>query len=93
MITVKEDMVLIGISELRNKVSDVLSKIKKHRVILTKRNKPLGVIIDYDEYQEMQRIIDEVEDLALGYIAKDRLERKGKKYVSLDEAEKKVGLR
>lgn len=93
MITVKEDMALIGIAELRNKASDVLSKIKKHRVILTKRNKPLGVIIDYDEYKEMQRIIDEVEDLALGSIAKDRLERKGKKYVSLDEAEKKVGLR
>ena len=41
MITVKEDTALIGIAELRTKAADVLKEIKKHRVILTKRNNPV----------------------------------------------------
>jgi len=93
MITLKEDTILTGIAELRNKASGVMEKIKKYRVILTKRNKPLGVIIDYEEYEHMQEMLEEVEDFVLGTIAGERLKRKGKKTVTLDEAEKKVGLR
>ena len=93
MITLKEDTTLVGIAELRNKASEVMEKIKKYRVILTKRNKPLGVIIDYEEYEHMQEMLEEVEDFVLGAIAGERLKRKGKKTVTLDEAEKKVGLR
>lgn len=93
MITLKEDTTLVGIAELRNKASEVMDKIKKYRVILTKRNKPLGVIIDYEEYEQMQEMLEEVEDFVLGTIAGERLKRKGKKTVTLDEAEKKVGLR
>ncbi len=93
MIIFKEDTALIGIAELRTKAADVLKKIKKYRIILTKRNKPVGMIIDYDEYLQMQRVLDEVEDLVLGNIAKDRLERKDKKFITLDEAEEKVELK
>ena len=93
MITLKEDTALVGIAELRNKASEVMKKIKKYRVILTKRNKPLGVIIDYDEYEHMQKLLEEVEDFVLGTIARERLKRKGRKAIPLDEAEKKVGLR
>ncbi len=93
MITLKEDTTLIGIAELRNKMSEVMKKIKKHRVILTKRNKPLGVIIDYDEYEHMQKMLEEVEDFVLGTIARERLKRKERKAISLADAEKKVGLR
>ena len=49
MITLKEDTTLVGIAELRSKASELMKKIKKYRVVLTKRNKPLGVIIDYEE--------------------------------------------
>ncbi len=70
-----------------------MKKIKKHRVILTKRNKPLGVIIDYKEYEHMQEMLEEAEDFVLGAIAGERLKRKGRKAITLDEAEKEVGLR
>ena len=93
MITLKEDTTLIGIAELRTKASEVMENIKKYRVILTKRNKPLGVIIDYEEYEHMQEMLEEVEDFVLGTIAGERLKRKGRKTLTLDEAEKKVGLR
>jgi prevent-host-death family protein len=93
VIILKEDTALIGVAELRNKASEVMKKIKKYRVVLTKRNKPLGVIIDYEEYQHMQNMLEEVEDFVLGTIARERLKRKGKKSITLDKAEKKVGLR
>lgn len=93
MLTVKEDTALMGVAELRTKTADVLKEIKKHRVILTKRNKPVGVIIDYAEYERMQEMLDEVEDIVLGNIARERLKRKDKKVITLEEAERKVGLR
>jgi len=93
VITLKEDTTLIGIAELRSKASEVLKKIKTYRVVLTKRNKPMGVIIDYEEYEHMQNMLEEVEDFVLGTIAGERLKRKGRKAITLDKAEKKVGLR
>lgn len=93
MLTVKEDSTLIGVAELRTKAADVIKEIKKQKVILTKRNRPVGVIIDYDEYEKIQHILDEVEDMVLGNIARERLGRKDKKAITLEEAERKVGLR
>jgi len=93
VITLKEDTTLIGIAELRNKAGEVIKKIKKNRVVLTKRNKPIGVIIDYEEYEHMQEMLEEVEDFVLGTITRERLKRKDGKAISLDEAEKKLGLR
>jgi len=93
MLTVKEDCAIMGISELRTRAADLLKEIKKHRVILTKRNRPVGVILDYDDYEKMSRLLDEVENLVLGDLAGKRLSRKGKKTITLEEAEKKVGLR
>lgn len=55
MLTLKEDTALIGMAELRTRAADVLKEIKKHRVILTRRNRPVGIIIDYDEYEKIER--------------------------------------
>ncbi len=92
MYTFKEDSSIVGVAELRSKTSNVLNEIKKNKVILTKRNKPVGIIIDYKEYEKMQKIIDEVEDIVLGNIARDRIKRKDREAISLEEAEKRVGL-
>jgi prevent-host-death family protein len=93
MITVKEDTALIGVAELRTKAADVLKEIKRHRVILTRRNRPVGVIIDYDEYEKIEQTLDEVEDIVLGNIARARLKRRDRKAITLEDAERKVGLR
>lgn len=93
MLTVKEESAIIGVAELRTKAADVLREIKKHSVILTRRNRPVGVIIDYDEYEKMQQMLDEIEDIVLGNIAKERLARKDKKMITLEDAEKRVWLR
>lgn len=93
MLTVKEDTAVIGVAELRSKAANVLKEIKKHKIILTKRNRPVGIIVDYGEYEKMEQLLEEVEDVILGKIAQERLERKGKKAVTLENAERKVGLR
>ncbi|HBR16557.1 MAG: hypothetical protein A3G39_09915 [Deltaproteobacteria bacterium RIFCSPLOWO2_12_FULL_43_16] len=93
MLTVKEDTAIIGVAELRSKAANVLKEIKKHKIILTKRNRPVGIIVDYGEYEKMEQLLEEVEDIILGNIALERLERKDKKTMTLEQAERKVGLR
>jgi len=93
MITVEGKTTIVGVAELRKVMSDILEKIKSNKVILTKRNKPVGVIVDYEEYKKMEDIIDSLEDYILGHLAKDRAKRKDKRLISLEEAEKKLGLR
>jgi len=90
MLTVKEDTAIIGVAELRSKAANVLKEIKKHKIILTKRNRPVGI---YGEYEKMEQLLEEVEDIILGNIALERLERKDKKTMTLEQAERKVGLR
>ena len=93
MITVDEKTIIVGVAELRDHVVEVLKQLKNHKVILTSRNKPVGVLIDYDEYEKISRIEEEFEDLVLSLVARERSKRKGRKTITLEEAEKKVGLR
>jgi len=93
MITVEEKTTIVGVAELRKVMSDILERIKSNKVILTRRNKPVGVIVDYEEYKKMEEVIDSLEDYVLGHLAKERAQRKGKKLITLEEAEKKLGLR
>jgi prevent-host-death family protein len=93
MISVKENTVLVGITELRKMIPEILKKIKHEKVVLTRRNKPIGILVDYDEYEKMEEMIDTLEDQLLGLLAKQRASRKGRKTIDLEEAEKRVGLR
>ncbi len=92
MFTVEGKTTLVGMAELRKLTKEILEKLKSSRLILTKRNKPVGVILDYEEFQNIEEIIEALEDYILGTLAKERAKRKGKKAVSLEEAEKRLGL-
>jgi len=93
MITVEGKTTLVGVAELRKVTAEILKKIKSSKVILTKRNKPVGVILDYEEYQKIEDIMEALEDYILGSLAQERAKRKDQKVISLEEAEKKLGLR
>jgi len=92
MITVEGKTTLVGVAELRKTTKEVLEKLKSNKVILTKRNKPVGVLLDYGEFQRIEEIMEALEDYILGTFAKERAQRKGKKVISLEEAERKLGL-
>ena len=93
MISVEEKATIVGVAELRSMISDVLEKVKTSKVILTRRNKPVGVIVDYEEFLKMEEILDTYEDFILGYLAKERAERKDKKLLTLEEVEKRLGMK
>ena len=93
MLTVKEDTTVIGITELRKMIPEVLKKIKREKVILTRRNQPIGILVDYQEFERIEQMIDLIEDHLLVKLASDRASRKGRKTISLEAAEKRVGLK
>lgn len=92
MLTVKENATIVGVAELRKVMKEVLEEMKTNRVILTKRNKPVGVLIDYQEFRRMEEILEALEDRVLGKAAEERGKRKARKWVPLEEAEKKLGF-
>lgn len=92
MITVEGKTTLVGVAELRKTAAEILKKLKSNKVILTKRNKPVGVILDYEEFKKIEDIMEALEDYVLGSLAQERVKRKDQKVISLDEAEKRLGL-
>ncbi len=91
MFTVKEDTTLVGISELRTNFDKVLEALTKYKVLLERRNKPLAVIVPIEKYNHMEEIIELIEDIGLGYLARERyLGSKPSDYIDIDEAEKKL---
>ncbi len=91
MYTIKEDTTLVGVSELRNRIEKVLEEARHHKVVIEKRNKPVAVLIAIDQYNAMEEILDRIEDIELGSIAKEREKRSsGKDYISIEKAYKKI---
>jgi prevent-host-death family protein len=93
MISVKEDTTIVGITELRKMIPEILKKIKQEKVILTRRNRPIGILVDYEEYERMEKMIGAFEDQVLGQLAKERASRKDRKTIDLEEAERRVGIK
>ena len=93
MLSVKEDTTIVGITELRKMIPQILRKIKQEKVILTRRNRPIGILVDYEEYERMEKMIEALEDQVLGQLAKERASRKDRRTIDLEEAEKRVGLK
>jgi prevent-host-death family protein len=94
MLAVDEKTALIGLSELRTATPKLLKYLQTHKVILTRRNKPVGILIDYDEYKKTEALIELIEDTVLGHIARER--HKGAKkesYLTHDEMKRRVGLK
>lgn len=91
MITLKEDTTLVGVSELRTKIDQVLDESRTHKVLIGRRNKPVAVLMAVEKYNEMEEILDLLEDTALGLLAKARESKsKPSDYWNLEDVEKKV---
>ncbi|MEW6607502.1 MAG: type II toxin-antitoxin system Phd/YefM family antitoxin [bacterium] len=91
MFTIKEETTLVGVSELRTHFNQILNVAKEKNVVLTKRNRPIMAILDYNRYQQMTELIEELEDLSFESLAQQRLNRKDRKTIPLEEAIKRVG--
>lgn len=92
MYTIREDTTLVGVSELRTKIEKILEEAKLHKIVIEKRNKPIAVLIAIEQYNAMEELLDSVEDLELGRMAKEREKRSSKKdYIPLGKALERFG--
>ncbi|MBI5149785.1 MAG: type II toxin-antitoxin system Phd/YefM family antitoxin [Candidatus Omnitrophica bacterium] len=91
MITLKEDTTLVGVSELRTHMEKILEESKKHKVLIERRNKPVAVIMAMEDYNKIEETLEALEDLALGYLARERESgSKSSDYLDIEEVLKGV---
>jgi len=94
MITVKEETTIVGVSQLRTHLDDILEESKKHKVLIGKRNKPIAVLIDMEKYKQMEDTLEALEDFALSYLAKERDQKsKTSDYIDLKEGVKRIKIK
>jgi len=72
MRTIEKNTTLVGVSELRTNFDKILEKAKETRVIIEKRKKFMAVLMDMEKYEKMEKMLDAVEDIMLGYLARER---------------------
>ena len=91
---VKGDTTLVGVSELRTQADEILRVARQEPVIVEKRHKPMAVLVPIEHYDRTEALLDLLEDTILGLLAKDREQRSRRKdYLTLEELERRVGLR
>lgn len=92
MFILDDKTALIGTTDLRSRMAEV-EDMKYEKMIVMKREKPIAVIMSFDQYKKNYDRTEELEDLVLGYMAKERDEKSTEKdYISLEEAAKKLGI-
>ncbi len=85
MITVKKKATIATISELRNKSSKILNSLKENRVILQRHKKPVAIMVDYKQYENVEEMLEFAEDYILGMTALQRDEKAKKRdFVDID---------
>jgi prevent-host-death family protein len=93
MFTIKEDTTLVGVSELRTKLDKIIEESKRHKVVIEKRNKPIAVIMAIDRYSAIEELLETIEDLELGRVARQREKGTSRKdYIAIEDAYKRIGL-
>ena len=91
---IQDETTLVGISELRTQADRILRVAQAGPVIVEKRHKPVAVLVPIVQYERTEEILDTLEDLILGLMAKERDRRPPRKgYLTLEELERRVGLR
>lgn len=95
MLPITEDTLLVGSTELRTEMPKLAKALKdRKKAIITQRGNPLGVLQDYETYQEKEAMLEAFEDLVLGYIAKERDENSTEKdYIDEEVFLKEIGLK
>ena len=86
-----ENTTLVGVSELRTNIDKILEEAKEHKVLIERRNKPVAILLTLERYANIEKILDTLEDIALGYLAKKRESHsKINDYLDIEVVEKKI---
>ncbi len=86
MITINEKSTIAALSELRTKSEEILKQLSKNKVILQKHNKPVAVMLSYQQYLVLEELLDRIEEYTLGMTALERDKTASKKdFVDIEE--------
>jgi len=85
--------VLVGVSDLRANFPKYRKSLKeKKQLIVLIKGKPEAVIEDYETFQVKDKMLEQMEDIILGYMALERLDGVDEaSLISLDEVKKLYG--
>ncbi len=89
--TVKNDSTIMGVTEFRSNIPALLNGKHEEEIIVVNRDKPLGVLMDFDKYQKIQDLLEIAEDYILSEMVKEGKQKKGK-YLTQLQMENKYGL-
>lgn len=90
MLTVREPTTLVGVSELRTRLDDILAAARRGRVVLERRRRPVAVLVPIDRYEEMEALFESLGDKALGRLAKEREAKHKGPYLTIEEVERRI---
>ena len=86
MITINEKSTIAALSELRTRSEEILKQLSQNKVILQKHNKPVAVMLSYQQYAALEELLDRVEEYTLGMTALKRDKKTAKKdFVDIEE--------
>ena len=76
---------ILPISDLRTKARELLARVKEEPVVITQRNRPEAVVVDYESYNEMVARLEVLEDTRDALVIERALAAAGEFY-SVEEA-------
>lgn len=80
MIYTDADTVLVGATEMRSNMPKLEKELKTKKIVVLKKGKPIAILKDYEDSEKTDRLLDEFEDIVLGFLAEER-QKNGAKFV------------
>jgi prevent-host-death family protein len=91
MITFNFEKSTISMSKFRDNISKIIENLTEPKIILN-RNTSKAVVVPYNQYKEMEQLIDKIYDLELLKEAEYRLNDADAEYESHDNFFAKYGV-
>ncbi len=62
-------MVKVSASEFKRKSGEYLERAIKEEILVSKRDRPTAVVVDYESYMALRKRVEELEDKLWGLVA------------------------
>ncbi len=62
-------MVKVSASDFKKRSGEYLEKALKEEVVVSKRNRPTAVVVDYETYEALKKRVETLEDRLWGLMA------------------------
>ena len=79
MIPINERATIATLGELKTKPGEILKRLSRTNVVLQRNKKPVAVMLSYQQYTLLEKLLDRIEDCTLGMKALDRNKKISKK--------------